>query len=227
MNTDNFLKYEERGKMMNDVVESINKALNAVLEKEDRANILLSGGGTPGPIYQKLSTSFSALNQVKIGLVDDRFVPTNDKFSNELLLKNCFSSSKEAIANISGMVIDQTNKALNLELVNKAYSSFIHHTDIVVLGMGIDGHTASIFPNDDESDQLRQSQIKGVFYTNAPSYPTQRITCSPELILNATDIYLVISGEQKLEILDQSYRKLPIHDFLSKRKDIKIYYSSI
>ena len=91
--------------------------------------------------------------------------------------------------------------------------------------MGPDGHTASLFPNDPSSEQILANNDVGLFNTNAPSIPTRRITCSKQMLLNAKHIFLLIFGEEKLNILENSNLNLPIHVLLKERNDIEIYYA--
>ena len=122
------------------------------------------------------------------------------------------------------MVHDIEDEVNNIELVKTKYQDFIERTDVVILGMGPDGHTASIFPNDLQSDKVLSSNEKSVFSTKAPNHPEQRITCSLEMITNASSIYLIISGDEKLKVLKSNDLSLPIHVVLKKRNDIKIYF---
>jgi 6-phosphogluconolactonase len=74
--------------------------------------------------------------------VDERFVPRDDSDSNERLLRNCFSKNSPGSYDIKGMVLNDQDKTDNLRQVRDQYQLFIERTDIVVLGMGKDGHTA-------------------------------------------------------------------------------------
>lgn len=206
------------------VTQSINFKIESLIAKFDEVNILLSGGSTPGPVYKKLDSEIFSFKKLNIGLVDERFVPTDDDNSNEKLIKKCFDSRPSDVYNIIGMVKDDKNEANNLAEVREAYSPFIERTDIVVLGMGGDGHTASIFPYDSESDIAKKNGISGVFSTKAPAAPINRITTSMDLICNARHIYLLISGAEKLEILNSNHLQYPIHNVLERRPDVEIYY---
>ena len=172
-------------------------------------------------IYQQLKETSDSLDSLHIGLVDERFVPVTDEKSNERLIRNCFGESTQ----ITGMVVDSEDEVNNLLEVRKRYEPFIEHTDVVILGMGTDGHTASIFPYDPASDDIRRHKREGVFSTKAPNNPTNRITCGIGTLLKAKKIYLVIFGNEKLNILGGLRENLPIHDFLKSREDINIVYA--
>jgi 6-phosphogluconolactonase len=101
----------------------------------------------------------------------------------------------------------------------------MERTDIVLVGMGDDGHTASLFPNDVASEHLLKSDQKGIFYTSAPNHPKDRITCSPAIIEAATHCVLLMHGSKKREVLQKSgVQNLPIARF-TNCPNFQLYYS--
>jgi 6-phosphogluconolactonase len=208
---------------INTVTQEILICLSNSIKEFGNANILLSGGSTPGPIYRSLDLKCEFIEKISIGLVDERFVETTNKHSNEKLIRECFSSRESFKYNIEGMVYDSTDKIENLSLINKKYQKFIDKTDMVILGMGKDGHTASIFPNDPASINAILS-TSSFINTHAPSYPEERISCSINQICKAKSIILTIIGKEKREKLINPELKLPIHQLLKIREDIKVFY---
>jgi len=208
------------------LVKKISLCVSDAIKKYGDARILLSGGSTPMNLYSLLSKENVDWGKVKIGLVDERFIDKDSEFSNESnikknLIKNC---AKTAI--LSSMVCCIDNESLNLEMVSSSYSCFIERTDFTLLGMGNDGHTASIFPNDKESDELMNSIDVGVFSTKAPNYPYNRITCSKEFITNSIAIVLFFTGLHKFNVLKNSNKtNVPISYFIKNNKEMEIYYT--
>ena len=84
------------------MVESIIEELKDVIIRKGGATMLLSGGSTPGPLYKLLDEECAFLEKIKIGLVDERYVPVSSEFSNEKYIKNCFSKHPEAFYQITG-----------------------------------------------------------------------------------------------------------------------------
>lgn len=198
------------------------KHLQSSVDTYGSGRILLSGGGTPGPAYRQMNIDCAFLDQLEIGLVDERYVALGSEFSNERLIRTCFSNAPDA--SVKGMVHTIDDYWKNLELLDKAYAHFSERTDVVVLGMGPDGHTASIFPHDDASNAALQTK-KDFLNTTAPTAPQQRITCSLELLSKAQHIALIITGKQKLDVLENNTLQLPIHKALEKCPNINIFYS--
>lgn len=216
-----FRSNDELSKAM---VKEILSDLTKAVEQFGKANLLLSGGSTPGPVYKLLDRECAFTEKINIGLIDERYVPVTSEYSNEKYIRSCFTSRSEASINIKGMVFTSEGETQNLQVARTEYKEFIEHTDIVILGMGLDGHTASIFPNDPDSDIARTTQKKEIFSTKAPSKPFERITCSLEMILSAKTIYILFFGSEKQKVLQDEKRALPIHEVLQRRKDVKLYY---
>jgi 6-phosphogluconolactonase len=201
--------------------ESIFNDIEKSFDQNDLCNILLSGGSTPEPLYKLLATNKDLVSKVQYGLVDERFVELSSDYCNEKMIRQALGSE----ASLIGMVADDENYERNLIEINNRYTTFLNRTDIIILGMGPDGHFASLFPNDDLSENILNSSEKGICNTNAPSFPNKRITYSFQSILEGKIIYLIITGKNKKEVLENYNLDLPIHKLLVKRNDIKIYYA--
>jgi 6-phosphogluconolactonase len=188
------------------------------IKSKNSATLLVSGGSTPTQLYQKLSEHNIEWNKVIIGLVDERYVPNTSDYSNEKLVKNNLMINNAAEAKFLPMVEDENDSLNNITQVRASYAVFVNPT-VVVLGMGSDGHTASLFPNDEASENnLRSPEIKPLaIQTKAPVEPKHRITCSKELLLSSPNIYLMIVGQDKLSVLNESKEKqYPIAKFTHK-----------
>ena len=204
------------------LLHDIKLVISEDILKLGKAKILLSGGSTPGGLYHKLSAIQLDWSKVIVGLVDERFVKNSSDFSNEKLVKTCFLINEAKNATFIPMIFSADNEALNLLRTNESYAVF-NDASVIILGMGEDGHTASLFPNDSDSSKAMDSE-QNIFFTNSPSNPTRRITCTPKLLLSSKNIFLMLTGENKKEVLFSAAKnKLPISHFIGSITEI--YYS--
>ena len=204
------------------LLHDIKLVISEDILKLGKAKILLSGGSTPSGLYRKLSSTQLDWSKVIVGLVDERFVKNSSDFSNEKLVKTCFLINEAKNATFIPMIFSADNEALNLLRTNESYTIF-NDASVIILGMGEDGHTASLFPNDSDSNKAMDSE-QNIFFTNSPSNPTRRITCTPKLLLSSKNIFLMLTGENKKEVLFSAAKnKLPISHFIESITEI--YYS--
>jgi 6-phosphogluconolactonase len=219
-------KFENKKNLESTLLLKISTCISDAIKKYGDARFLLSGGSTPMNLYSLLSEETIEWEKVKIGLVDERFVPKENLFNNETQIKNNLLKNSAKFATIFGMVYNYENEMLNLKMVNQQYKTFFERIDFTILGMGEDGHTASLFPGDKESEELMNTSNMGIFSTKSPSFPYNRITCSKELIANSNYIALFINGETKFNVLKNSIEtQVPISYFVKNSKNMEIYYS--
>lgn len=216
-------KFESKQALESELATAIATCITTAINTFGNARILLSGGSTPVDLYSALSHFSLEWNKVTVGLVDERFVPTTDASSNELMIRTQLLKNQAESANILGMIHDANDRTANYERINEAYQIFAERTDFALLGMGEDGHTASLFPNDPASEQLLASDEVGVFNTQAPVSPVNRITCSAALLMNSKHLALMLIGEKKQTVFEQAVtQNLPIAHF---KDALTIYYT--
>jgi len=217
--------FENKDQLVSAVTAGLIQCIKESIEQYGDARILLSGGSTPGPVYRQLSNIDLEWDKVHIGLVDERFVISDNEFSNERLIKETLIQNSARMANVIGMVFNIEERENNRDLAEQRYQPFIERTDCTLLGMGGDGHTASLFPTDAASlADLNKSSV-GIINTQAPVHPVNRISCSKALLLNSRKIAIMITGQNKLSVLNDNQLQLPIHRFIAERNTIQTYYA--
>ena len=218
------IEFESKKALEQALCQQISADLTRFIAQKGSATLLLSGGSTPSGVYRLLSEETLDWTKVHIGLVDERFVDANSPFSNYKLLLESIRQNQAQNAPIYPMVLETDDYQKNLEKVERSYRIFTE-PDVVLLGMGPDGHTASIFPNDAASDLANFNEDCLLSNTNAPTEPCQRITFNGPVLRRAKNVYLMITGIQKRLIFETSEQQLfPIAAF--KEALTETYYTS-
>ena len=218
------LEFLNKSDLEDQLVSNISTKLISEIKTKGRASLLVSGGSTPIHLFQKLSNVNLPWKKVTVGLVDERFVPTNNKGSNEKLVRENLLMNYASDTTFIGMVYYTNDVFKNLEEAEKKYGIFSSGATVTILGMGEDGHTASLFPGNNSS----QKDLKGenellLLNTISPSEPRRRVSCGKDLLLSSKNIYLMMVGENKLAVFNQAHLlKLPISYFISS---IETYYA--
>jgi 6-phosphogluconolactonase len=177
-------------------------------------SVALAGGGTPRATYEVLGTSAFAA-AVPWGAVDwyfgdERAVPFDHPDSNyRLAAETLFAGRAEALARACRMPADAADAAL----AARAYEQLLPDPlDLVILGMGEDGHTASLFPGSPSLD-VRDARVVVV---TGPKPPLRRMTITPPVIESARDVLVLVAGEGKAAALARALegpldaRSLPV-----------------
>lgn len=212
--------------------ENISRQLSKAIQKNGRASLLVSGGSTPKPLFQKLSEADLAWDKVTIGLCDERWVPTTHEDSNENLVKKYLLQAKASKASFVGMY----NEGMSNEEAEKDCSQRLREKlypfDVVVLGMGTDAHTASLFPDDEKLEKAFDLNNKDLCIAVEPKNASyKRMSLTRSAILSADNLYLHFEGREKLLVYEkvikgEDMNKMPIRSILNQNiKDVKVYFA--
>lgn len=206
-----------------ELADAISNKLIELIKQNGRAVIAVSGGKSPIALFNKLSKKELPWEKVTITLVDERFTDVTHEDSNENLVRKNFLINNAEQAFFIGLVstrniISSTANA-NLQVPN---------IDIAILGMGEDGHTASIFPCCKELDVVLDTLVTTEKYviTSPTTANYQRIGLSLSAILQIPHLFLSINGEKKLAIINEAQiavKKYPISYVIANRQDLQIF----
>jgi 6-phosphogluconolactonase len=218
------IEFQTKDKLEESLCKRMADIIREAIKEKGIAKLLLSGGGTPQGIYHRLSFCELDWSKVEIGLVDERFVSVNSEFSNQKMISEILLQNSAKEARLRGMIRNIDDYYDNLDQVNEYYQELVQ-ADIVLLGMGNDGHTASIFPDDRASLQCIEDVSPLVRNTNAPSHPVERISLNKPFISNANHVFLMITGDKKRKVFIQSnIEKKPIYNF--KDEITEVYFTT-
>lgn len=207
--------------------------LRAAIASKGQATMAVSGGGTPKPLFARLSVVDLPWEQVSITLVDERWVDEDHPDSNAKLVKDYLLQDRAAAASFIPLKTEQSEPFGAERDVAQRLRSIRLPFDVVILGMGSDGHTASFFPG---ADSLPQAlTIDPEFMCCAvhpPTAPHDRMTLTLAMLLSAQHLFLHLVGEDKWQVLQHamhggSPEELPIRAVLHQDKVLlDIYYAA-
>lgn len=215
----NFLEYPDREVMLLDLANKIAGELRSALEVEKRVSFCVPGGSTPGPVFDILSGVKLDWGRVDILLNDERWVPESSDRSNTALLKRRLLVGEAARATLIPLHTDVPTPEEGLPGLMPAVEAVLP-LNVLVLGMGTDMHTASLFPGADQLELGLSDDAPTLLAMRAPGAPEPRITLSAKALKTAISTHVLITGHEKREALeraqDLSEREAPVSAFLAE-----------
>jgi len=183
-------------------VREVSNTIKLLLEGKKVIHIALSGGSTPLPILEKLKDEVLDWERIYFFLVDERCVPLTSTESNFSAIKNIFFDfiPSKAYAMFDGTETPEKSASLYEEIIDKTLPKNELGTplfDLVLLGMGTDGHIASLFPS---TKALLESK-RMIVSNYVPQLSSTRISFTYPLIIAASHKIMFIKGKEKTQIL--------------------------
>jgi 6-phosphogluconolactonase len=202
------------------IATSIASTLEESVLKKGYATLVVSGGNSPLEIFSHLNQMPISWPKVTIILGDDRMLDPGNTDSNDKLIRE-------------NLIINKAGSAKYLSLIDPLVtpSKLNFPFDISLLGMGLDGHFASLFPELLENISLFKIDAPHEIYLSEDSLgdPShKRITMNLSMLLNSVRCILLVSSESKRGVLDQAIgdSSLPVHHLINQNK-IKIEFSAV
>lgn len=194
----NWHEFAARQELATALAGHVAACLSKAIAERGAALLAVSGGATPAKFFAALSTVPIAWEKVTITLVDERFVPPSSPRSNAGLVAANLLQNAAAAANFVPLYHDAATIEGAAVSDSEALQVLPWPLDVVVLGMGTDGHTASFFPDADNLARLLDpSSQRIVLPVHAASAGEPRLTLSLARIINAAFIALHIEGAEK------------------------------
>lgn len=199
--------YPDAEMMMMDLADTLAGELETSLQGNDFTSFAVPGGTTPGPIFDSLCAVNLDWSRVRVMLTDERWVSETSARSNTRLLRERLLVNKAAAATYVPLYADAETPEEKLPELSKALTPLLP-ISVMLLGMGADMHTASIFPGADQLD-LALHGNDNLVAMRAPGAPEPRITLSAKVLKSAISRHIVIVGAEKREALEKARHLSP------------------
>ncbi len=207
----NWRLFEDRHALVTALRADIESDLQAGIEAGGQASWAVSGGSTPKPLFEAMQQSPLDWRHIDVALVDERWVPFEHPRSNEAFVSESLQRGRAADARLFGMKTDHENAAAAVAEVNERYARLNQPFNSVLLGVGPDGHTASLFPGAEGLEPaFSEDAPLCVALTAQQSVVTgeevERMSLSARAIADADHVVVMITGDQKKRVLEDALK---------------------
>lgn len=229
--------FENRAEMIAALQADCLAALNSAIEERGEATFMVSGGSTPEALYKSMSEADLDWELVYVALVDERWVDFEHDKSNEAFTVKTLMQNKAAAANLIGMKNTAATAAEGLADCESVYQQLAQPYAVTILGMGSDGHTASLFPHAQglaEALNINGETVCAAI-TAHPSEVTgaitERMTLTLAGLLKSRSLILLITGDEKLSVLRKAQagtdvNEMPIRAVLQQQQvPVTVYWA--
>lgn len=193
------------------LAQHVVRRLKEDLLRQDRVALVVSGGKSPVPLFQALALQPLAWDRVSLTLADERWVPPEHADSNEALVRAHLLKGRAATALFVPLWTGDATPEVAVPAVSAALAALPRPFSQVILGLGEDGHMASLFPG---AAELAQGLSTGapVLALRPPHAPHPRLSLSLHALLQSRDLVLMISGQAKRQVLERALGDGPVED---------------
>lgn len=207
--------------------------LKEAITKRGEATLVVSGGSTPVPFFEALSKKELEWSQVKVTLADERWVDSGHPDSNERLVRRHLLDNLAASASFVSLYDPACTSTEAVPVIEQRLRDNALPFDVVILGMGDDGHTASMFPGaEDLYDALDLNRTLLCAAAIPPEAKHKRMTLTLKALVDTSHLLVHITGEKKRSVLeyaliDGSVNKAPISAvFIQDKVPATVYWAA-
>ncbi|MBA4108841.1 MAG: 6-phosphogluconolactonase [Leptothrix sp. (in: Bacteria)] len=196
-----------------DLARFVATRLQEGVSQRGQALLVVSGGSTPVPFFQALAPMAIDWPKVSITLADERWVPPDHADSNERLVRAHLLQGLAGQAHFVPLKTADAVAAHGVSELEAALQALPWPADVVVLGMGSDGHTASLFPGSaqlaEALDDGRAARCLAVSAPPLPNVPVDRVSLGKRALLDTRQVVIHITGPSKRQLLEQAMQAAP------------------
>ncbi|MEX0970860.1 MAG: 6-phosphogluconolactonase [Paracoccaceae bacterium] len=223
------LQYPDRAILMRDLAELVADQLRMALAAQPSATLVVPGGTTPGPFFEALSKADLDWKRVKVMLSDERFVPESSDRSNTALIRRLLLQSNAQNAQFVPITAPGSAPEDVIGTLREGIKAALP-IDVLVLGMGADMHTASLFPGADQLAAALADDAPSLMAMRAPGAAEPRLTLTAPVLRAAKNIHLLLAGEDKKTALAAALLEGPVFDapvraILTAPNPVDIHYA--
>lgn len=201
--------YPDREFLMLGLANTIAGQLADFLRREGKATLSVPGGTTPGPIFDTLSGVDIDWANVAVVLNDERWVPESSDRSNTRLVRERLLRGRAAQARLVPLYAPADQPEDMLQALEDGLKPHLP-ISVLLLGMGADMHTASLFPGADRLEEALSPTAPPLLPMRAEAAGEPRITLTAPVLREAFNIHILITGPEKREALDRALALTPV-----------------
>ncbi len=208
-----FIDYPDRDLQALALARQVGSDLRAALNRRERAVLAVPGGTTPVALFDLLGGQDLDWSRVTILPTDERWVPESDARSNARLIRGRLMTEGAAAAGFVPLHAPGAAPEDGLAAVAAGVEAVLP-LDVLVMGMGADGHIASLFPGADRLDEGLAPDAPPVVPIRAPAAPEPRVSLTLPVLRGAFAVHLLITGAEKRAVIGRARgadpRELPV-----------------
>jgi 6-phosphogluconolactonase len=217
-------RYPSMDTLARDAASGIAAQLARAIAERGIASLVVSGGRTPVKLFELLRVQAIDWSCVCVALADERWVEPSDPGSNEKLVRDVLLKDRAAEARFSGMKNAAPSPDLGAVSAWETFARIPRPFDVTVLGIGDDGHTASLFPGSPNlRSALNAAASAGCVGMWAPVVPHPRLSLNLSALLDSRRVLILIQGEEKLGTYtrangDGDVEQMPVRAVLRQKR---------
>ncbi len=206
-------RYADMETLSRELATQLAASLKAAIGARGLASLVVSGGRSPVKLFEILRTQALDWGRVCIALADERWVTPEDAASNEHLVRTVLLKDLAAAARFHGLKNAAPTPDLGAVSAWETFARVPRPFDAVILGMGDDGHTASLFPGSPNLPRaLNQAAVAGCVGMWSPVPPQPRLSLNLTALLDSRRVVVLIAGQSKWNTLAAAQREGPVDD---------------
>ena len=203
-----FVEYPDRDAMMLDLADTLTGELADALRRHERATFCVPGGSTPGPIFDVMSEQALEWDRVAVVLNDERWVDEDSPRSNTAMLRKRLLVSKASQATLIPLFMPGVAAEAAMDELGRGLDGHLP-ISVLLLGMGADMHTASLFPGADNLVAALAADAPRLMPMRAEGAGEPRITLSAPVLNGALSKHIVITGSDKRAAIERARHLSP------------------